>query len=277
MNATRQRVLVSLAPAVLFCLVGGCGGGTEIAPPSPVVAGLGSASASLDGASFGSTQEVQADIGGSTQTPTDIVDEPVTFLGSDFARLAHGGLTGGAVVLRPTIGGPPWVLGADRPSCLADPTCDFWVDDPDAGILARNPGGAISAGGSGFASYTYLRALLKVNVAILYPAGRAIRITVFNVDSEATGPLTITTVAASAPAGGALGFNAELETNLTGLQHGLYATVNDATARLDVTSIDLSNQLNPCIAGHLVVHVTDTNDPNPNQATLDATFNDPDC
>src|SRR5436190_1901550 len=133
------RVLGTLAgfACALALATLGCGGGTEVAPPTPLVDGDGLAQASLDGVSRGETRIVSAIVSSSTTQAVPVAGEVVQFGASQFLTTANHPLTLTPVTL--TGPGGPYSAGVDQASCAADPTCQFWVEDYNAGAIGRNP------------------------------------------------------------------------------------------------------------------------------------------
>ena len=276
------RVLGTLAgfACALALATLGCGGGTEVAPPTPLVDGDGLAQASLDGVSRGETRIVSAIVSSSTTQAVPVAGEVVQFGASQFLTTANHPLTLTPVTL--TGPGGPYSAGVDQASCAADPTCQFWVEDYNAGAIGRNPSATspIPTGVPLSISYEWSKTLLSVEVSITYGnIGEFITILVHDIGRDETGPFTVTAVSAAPPADGSKAFDATMTTGLlqpTGQQQ--FVVVADVGNHVDVTEVNLTNSLNPCIQGHLVTAVTDSVNPDPaNPNHLDVTFDDSDC
>lgn len=272
--------IAALACALAAATIFGCGGGTEVAPPSPVVDGDGFAQASLDGVSRGETRVVSAVVASGTTRAVQVVGEVVQFGASPFLSTANRPMTLTPVVL--TGPGGPYVAGVDQATCTADPNCQYWVEDYAAGAIGRNASATspIPTGVPLSLTYEWSETLQSVQISVSYGnVGEDILVWVHNVGRDETGPFTVTVQSAGAPADGSKAYNAAMRTGLlqpTGQK--VYGVVADAGNRLDITGVDLSNVLNPCIQGHLVSAMTDTLDPDPaNPNHLDVTFDDSDC
>lgn len=282
---TRSIVMAAALGALAVSAIVGCGGGVEVAPPTPDVNGTGLGQATLDGVDRGQTEQVTAIVAGTVGQTVAVTGEVVTFDATGFVRLQNFPLTLDPVVLvDPLDPTNPFTRGADQASCEADPAnCDFWVHEMNAGVLGRRattPPPAIPIGPLSV-SYSYTQTLLTVVVDLAYAAqGENIRVTVFNVETNATGPFSTSLRASSPPAGAVKAYDARVQTGLlepSGRQD--FAVVDPHPSnRLDVTGVDLSNLLNPCIQGHLVTAMTDSLNPDPaNPVILDVTFDDSDC
>src|SRR6185503_15556521 len=138
---------------------------------------------------------VSAGVAGQATVATSTTEQ-VTFSSADqLARLQHGGLAANPLpVLNPLA---PYRRGADS-SCVNDMpiACDYWVVDFGAGVLQRNPAGAIPADQPIDFTYTYNARLLEASVGLVFSAGSNIRIIVHNVPSDAGPTLTTTGVSA---------------------------------------------------------------------------------
>jgi hypothetical protein len=284
MRPTRPAArIVALAVFACTTVLAGCGGGTDIAPSQPLPPGTGMASASLAGADFGSTQLVRALIEGVAPGSGQrivVTDEVATVAPDGLVRLANG-----ALLLEPVTvtegGGPALAQGADAGACTP---CDFWVQDDVLGVLRVSTTGSLQPGDVVEVDYAYERQPLSVTVGVNFALGRSIQIRLFNVDADQTGPLTVTTISPSAPGGPSfpIAFTYGVAVDLTQFQVQTFNAFDDpadpADNVLEITGMDLTNSLNPCIEGRLNGFVLDAAQPDPtNPYPISVTFSDPDC
>ena len=286
-KAPSLLVVTSIFAVLAAWVLVGCGGGVEVAAPTPDVNGTGLGQATLDGVDKGQTEQVTAIIAGTSGRTVAVTGEIVTFDATGFVRLQNYPLTLDPIVLvDPADPTNPFTRGADQASCEADPTsCDYWVEDANAGVLGRRittPPSAIPLGVPLTISYSYTQTLLTVVVDLAFAVqGENIRITAFNLATDTTGPLPAILVrTASAPTDGSWAFDARVQTGLlrpTGRQD--FVVVDGATANsLTITGADLSNVVNPCIQGRLTAGMEDSVNPDPlNPVLLEVTFDDSDC
>lgn len=273
-------VFIAASCVATSLLLSGCGGGTDVAPPTPLVDGNGFAQATFDGVSRGETEIVSAVVAGASTRPVTVVGEAAQFPATGVLMLANRPMT-----LTPvTVTGPggPYSQGVDEATCTADPTCQFWVEDYNAGVLGRNPTASspIPTAVPLSVNYEWSETLQSIQVSVTYGnLGEDIRIWVHNIARTETGPFTVTVQSTGAPADGSKAFDAQMNTGMlepTGQKS--FGVVADPGNRLDITGVDLSNSLAPCIQGHLVTAMTDTLNPDPaNPNHLDCTFDDSDC
>jgi hypothetical protein len=269
----------SLALAGAAMLLMSCGGGTEVAPASPVVEGPGSAAVRLGGNDLGATQLVSAGIADQATVLTAVTGELVTFSAAtpSIARLAHGGVAPNPSPALYSDPPPPPVAtynrGVDELSCGP---CDYWVHNV-AGVLQRNPSGAVPTGTPVPFDYTYNARLLEVSVGVAFSAGSSIRIIVHNVPSDAGPTITATRVTEAR-----IGASPQPVTfwviATTGLNTPVPVTqtaVDDPANQIVIDQLDLTNEGNPCVGGHFTVNVRQTlTDP---LVLLDGDFVAPGC
>ena len=279
------RLFIASGCVAASLLLSGCGGGTEVAPPTPLVDGNGFAQATFDGVSRGETEIVSAVVAGASTRPRTVVGEAAQFPATGVLTLANRPMTLTPVTLTGPGGTGPggsYLQGVDETTCTADPTCQFWVEDYNAGVLGRNATASspIPTAVPLSVNYEWSETLQSLQISITYGnLGEDIRIWVHNVARTETGPFTVTVQSGGAPADGSKAFDAQMNTGMlqpTGQK--VFGVVSDPGNRLDITGVDLSNLLAPCIQGHLVTAMTDTLDPNPASPNhLDCTFDDSDC
>jgi hypothetical protein len=276
-----SRGAAALASLLVFGALSGCGGGVDVAPSTPSIDGSGMAVANFAGADQGQTRQVSAIVSASRQQVVGVVGETVTLDAAGFGRVANIPMSSTVAVGLNGPGGP-YTQGADGATCAADPACQFWVEDSAAGVLGRSAAASspIPTGVPLTVSYSYFSTFLDVTVSVNYGAlGEDITVSAFNIGSTESGPYSTIVQAAAAPADGSKAFDARVRAQLlqpTGQQD--FEVVPSAIDRLDVTSVNLTNQLNPCISGHLVTAMTDRLNPDPlNPVTLDVTFDDSNC
>jgi len=268
MATLRDRSMRSLMLAGAAGLLMRCGGGTEVAPATPVVEGPGSAAAQLGGDDLGATQLVAAGIAGEAAALTNVVGEVVTFAAAtppapSIARLAHGQVaTNPSPVLYSDPPPPPiatYLRGPDEASCGA---CNYWLHNL-AGVLERknDPSNPLPTGTPLLFDYTYNARLLELSVGLTFAAGSNISIIIHNVPSDARPTLTATGVSESrvptAPypvtfwVVATTSLNAPVPLTQTSMDDG--SGVN----QLVIDQLDLTNEGNPCVGGHLTVTVRD--------------------
>lgn len=281
--ARRPRCTVAFLAAVGLTSLA-CGGGTDVAPPTPVVDGLGFAQASLDGVSRGDTEVVSSVVSGSTTRRASVVGEVVQFGATPYLTAANRPMTPATAPPPLVLTGPggPYVLGASAVDCAADPACQFWVEDYEVSALGRNATATnpIPTGVPLSLSYDWLESLQSVQVSIVYGAlGEDIRVQVHNVGRNETGPFSVTAQSSAPPADGSKAFDALMRQGmLEASGQRRLQVVADPGNRVDVTGIDLSNTLDPCIQGRATVLLTDPDNADPlNRSLLDVTFDDSNC
>lgn len=276
---------LALAGALGAVVLVGCGGGTEIAPSEPDVEGTGFASVSLDGVDLGSTRLVSSGVSDTLSLTTQVVGETVTFGGDDTAQLANGNISQGAVFRVAGLGGAP--VYAEWDDVLL--TGDYRIDRT-TGLLTREATGAIPAGDTVEVRYTFLTDHYSVTMGIVIALGARIEVNVHNLLVGEMAPITITQTS-SAPLGdGTKTFTVDAETEQTILVgRGRFITVDACSTdtdpancpvmnAVDVTMLDATNALNPCIGGSLAATVQDLNDSDStNRHVLLVDFDDPDC
>jgi hypothetical protein len=272
---------VALAAVVVAAALSACGGGSEVAPSTPIVEATGMATASIGGASLGGSELVTCGITRTSQAPAVVTDEVVTFTAGT-TRLANAPIVAGGVPIElfsgPGRTGTPYQEGTD------------FTATRSVGVLTRIAGSALPDGTPLYASYTYLASRHDVEIGLTFPAGQWITLTVFNLTPTTPVPVTITASSITAPGDGSLAFHAAAATNLTELAtRTAYLLVTECSTVMDpvscpaanqlvLESFDLTNVLNPCIAGSVRGTLSDENDRDPsNRAVLDATFDDPSC
>jgi hypothetical protein len=213
LSGRRVRVLVAVALAAASSFLLHCGGGTDIAPSSPVIEGEGFASATLAGRDFGASTQIDAGVSGvqnDVRTATDLL----TIRPDGYGVLSHGLLASLIVTVTGASGTPTYCQGQNAgcvgvPTCAIPPSpvatipCDFWVADATQGLLQVSPSGTLPAGTAVSASYSYNERLLTLSIGLTFPSGQFISLVVFNLPSDATAsagaPITIQTVLSAEP------------------------------------------------------------------------------
>lgn len=258
--APRARAsFVAFAALLALSLLAGCGGGTDVAPAEPEIMGDGFGTGLLAGEAIGTTELVEASVvpGASTNLT---VTETVTFT-TDIVPLANDMLTAMGVEV------------TDGMTAFVEFT-DFEVER-STGTLERISGGAIPAGATVDVTYEFEKQFQNMLVGILFIDGTFGEVTIYNLDEDQTGPLTLTETRSGTPPADMQAFAVVLEVGLEGPAGtgddlsavGACDTSTDPVACplmnvLALSSYDISNPLNPCVTGSL-------------QATVEATGGDP--
>jgi hypothetical protein len=272
-----QHVLLMGAALVGGALVA-CGGGTDVAPAEPYVAGDGFATVRLGTLDLGRTETVTAV---SSLGPTEalqVTGESTTFGPDDSARLARAPVVAAAAFTVTGSGGTPtYGRGTD------------YEIDFGGGVLTRFPGGAIAAGSTVEVDYSWTRQFYHLAVGITFTEGYTVTVRLFNLSPETPTPLTIAVTAGGPPAGSAVAFDAEVEGfgQVVGLgRHVVVGGCDTSPDPVDcpaaniavVANVDLSNVLNPCVAGTVTATVTNQGDSDPSdREVLAIEFDDPVC
>ncbi len=278
-KAFSSPLLAASCAALVALATLACGGGTDIAPSQPVVAGQGSATVLFAGLDLGATSQVDAGVDFVQAAVTSATDEVVTFGSNGFARLDNGSLRSPVVNLTGP-GGTPTYLQGTNSTCVNDvPPCDFWLEDAAVGLLQARTGGPIPlAPGTVLADYTFNARLLTLVVGLTYPSGQFVRLTIYHVPAGAGPILSTSAIAASAPLPPfPVEFNATVLTNLTTLANRRqFDAADDPGNLLTLTQLDLSDEADPCVGGDVTVLTRDTADPTRTEL-LDASFESPGC
>lgn len=275
----RRSRVASAVVAVVFGCLAACGGGTDIAPSQPVVTGNGSGTARLGANDLGATSQVRAVVASVQSAPATAVDEVVSFDAAGLAVLLHGQVSTAGFTLTGPGGVPVYGNQGSNSTCVTDvPPCDFWIEDPVAGLIQARLGGPVPlAPATLLADYTYNERLLSYNVSLIYANGQSVVVTLYHLPSRPVPPVTITQEASSPPlAPYALAFNVVVQTNLTTSdQRVTYQAVGDPSNLVTLTRVDLANESDPCLAGDVTALVQSLS--GSEQLPLDASFETPGC
>ena len=278
----QARVIVGAASfAAASLLLGGCGGGTDIAPSDPLIEGQGFAAGALGSRDFGESSQIDAGVASVQASAATATNEPVTIRPDGYGLFQHGLLSSPIIGLTGPGGAPVYCQGltascVGTPTCGVPPTtpCDFWLADATAGLIQVSPTGTIPPGAVVEADYSYNSRLLTIDIGITFPSGQFLTIIVYHVPSVVSLPLDLTqTVSSPPPSPYPMAFAVILQTNLaTSGDREVLTSIDTPGNLLHFTRLDLTNEGSPCLEGTLNV----TMDGAPSQVVT-ASFRTPGC
>jgi hypothetical protein len=275
-------ILGAASFAAASLLLGGCGGGTDIAPSDPIIEGQGFAAGALGSRDFGESSQVDAGVASVQASAATATNEAVTIRADGYGVLAHGLLSSPIVTLTGPGGVPTYCQGltaacAGTPTCGVPPTipCDFWLADAGAGLIQVSPTGTIAPGSTVEADYSYNSRLLTIDIGVTFPSGQFLTILVYHVPSVVSLPLDLTQTVSSPPSAPyPMAFSVILQTNLTTSgSREILTSIDTPGNLLHFTRLDLSNEGEPCLEGTLNVTV----DASPTPLVVTASFRTPGC